>query len=135
MNRPAIIALAIAACAFASHVRAVTLGVHTVSAHEMGGYRIVTPGAYVRGQSGIGAGVLRNSIGRASWHADYTLQTAPGPVRLAVTVGGITGYPHAAVSPVLTPSVLLAERVRLLYLPAKPDEPKSSQALHLAIEF
>jgi hypothetical protein len=116
--------------------RADTLGVNIVTAHDEGGYQRFTPGVYWRSDSGLGAGVLRNSLGRISWHADWTLQTAPlwAGVRLCVTAGYITGYP-VPLQPFVMPSVLLAERHRIIYVPRKPDDPHSAQAVNYAVEF
>lgn len=110
------------------------VGLHLASAHSRGGYEAATVGMYVQ-HDGLTAGVLRNSYGRMSAYAGWTLQTADA--RWAVTVGAVTGYPARRVSLLVAPSVRLplAEgwAARLAYLP-KPPQVGSSAALHLSIE-
>lgn len=131
------------------YARGQTIGLHIATAHDRGGYRSDTPGMYIRLDSGAGLGFVRNSLGAISWHADWTVQTAPlwAGVRLGATAGFITGYdvphmratrqipPGPAVQPFVMPSILLAERHRIIYIPKKPDEPHSAQAVSYAVEF
>lgn len=128
----------------AGAAKAQTIGLNILSLHERGGYRAATPGVYVilpEPVLGLNtAGILRNSIGRTSVQLGRTWTSQPFAVfglpvhDAAVSVGGISGYPHATVSPYIVPSVRIG-KVRAMWLERKPDEPNSSRALHFALEF
>lgn len=111
------------------------VGLHLVSAHSRPGFEAANPGLYLKRDDGLTAGVLRNSYGRTSVYAGWTLETADG--RLALTVGAITGYPARSVSLLVAPSVRmpLAEgwAARVTFLP-KPPKVGSASALHLSVE-
>lgn len=111
------------------------VGLHLASAHSRPGFEAANPGLYLKRDDGLTAGLLRNSYGRASLYAGWTLETTDG--RLAVTVGAITGYPARSVSLLVAPSmhVPLAAGwgARLAVLP-KPPIPGGAAALHLSIE-
>jgi hypothetical protein len=109
------------------------IGLHLLTAHTAGGYEAVTPGIYLRHESGITAGVLRNSLRRPGAYLGYTWSRDVGPVEVAVTVGGIAGYEAAKVMPLFVPSVKLGA-VRLGYLP-KPPKFGGSAGLHLSVEW
>lgn len=49
-----------------------------------------TPGLYVRSDSGLTAGIARNSLRRTSLYLAQTWETESG--RFAITAGAITGY-------------------------------------------
>lgn len=103
-------------------------------------YRSDTVGLYVRhNASGWQAGALRNSLGRLSVYAAYTLQTRDG--MFGIALGGITGYPGEPVRPLVVPSMRLRvpgldqnTAVRLSLLPAKPGSDKHAAGLHLSVE-
>lgn len=113
------------------------LGLHLLTAHVSPGYETFTPGAYVRHESGFTAGAYRNSIGRNSAYAGWTLET--DDKRFAITAGAVTGYDrkceagmctgHAGkIAPLLIPSMKLGP-ARLAVVPYKRP------AVHLAVEW
>jgi hypothetical protein len=119
-------------CATVEDCKAQTVGVSLASAHEAGGYERYTPGIYVRSNSGGEQfGVLRNSIGRWSVHASQVWETSGSSVRWALQAGIITGYPESDIFPLVTGSVLLADRYRLAVIPG----PHERRAVHFALEF
>lgn len=111
------------------------VGLHLVSGHSRPFFEAANPGLYVKRDDGLTAGLLRNSYGRASVYAGWTLETADG--RLAVTVGAITGYPARDVSRWWRPACACrwprAGGARLSVLP-KPPQTGAAAALHLSIE-
>jgi hypothetical protein len=111
------------------------VGAHLASAHVRGGYEAATVGLYARGDDGLTVGALRNSERRLSFYAGRTWQTSDG--RWAITVGAISGYRAAVVSPLVVPSVQLplgtATAVRLSLIP-KPRA-GGSAAAHLSLEW
>ena len=129
------------------------IGVNLLSLHDRPGYESFTPGVYYRAPSGAGGGLLQNSIGRVSLHAEWTVQTDPlwRGLRVGVTAGFITGYnaPYTrcggsqcqtikGAPPVqffVMPSLLFAEHHRIIYIPRKPADEHSAQALSYAFEF
>lgn len=112
------------------------LGVHLATVH-IGGHDLepINPGVYVRTESGLTAGVYRNSYGQISTYAGLTLQTDGG--RFALTAGAVTGYPAAKVMPLLAASVrvpitdTVAARISLL---PKPLKGGTAVGVHLSIE-
>lgn len=114
----------------------IVLGVHLFSLHTAPGLEAANPGLYVRHESGVTAGVFRNSYARTSAYAGYTLETADR--RFALTLGAVTGYPAKPVLPLAVPSVRfgLSDQVaaRVAYLPKPPGRIGRSHALHLSIE-
>lgn len=115
---------------------ACVIGLHLASAHRGGGYEAGTIGLYARAPTGLTFGLLRNSERRLSGYAGWTMETHGRD--MAVTLGVITGYSSAPISPMLVPSVRIALgqgwAVRLAYVP-KPRTPRGSDALHLTIEW
>lgn len=111
------------------------IGLHLLSAHLGGGYEPATVGAYLRRADGLTVGALRNSEGRVSAYAAHTWETADR--RFALSVGAITGYRTAPVSPMVVPSVRMGlgdqAALRLAYVP-KPHTPRGSAAMHLTVE-
>lgn len=59
-------------------------------------YRDSTPGLYLRSDSGLTAGVVRNSYGRTSFYLGQTWTTSDE--RWSLTLGAITGYQYRKVS-------------------------------------
>lgn len=114
-------ALAVAAGAGQAQV----VGLHLHTWHDKAGYREWTPGAYVRLDSGLTVGALRNSFGKPSVYVGWTWGK-----RAAVTVGGITGYDRP-VKPLVVPSVQWGW-VRHTLLP-KADS-KGTTGIHTSIE-
>lgn len=96
-----------------------------------------TVGIYYVGESGLGAGVMKNSECHVGGWAAYTAQTntltiARMPVSAGVTMGAIAGYRMAPVLPLLVPSVKVGI-IRFSYLPRSPGA--QSDGLHISIEF
>ena len=122
---------------FASIAQAQTVGVHTISAHEHGGFSNVDPGLYIRQDSGWTYGAYRNSHRRGSMYFGKTWETPEWhSLSLAVTAGGVTGYPAGAVTPLFVPSVAYhfgKSAIRIGLIP-KPPYQGSSAAVHLMIE-
>lgn len=118
---------------------AAEIGLHLATAHEKGGYNSITPGLYIKSENSFyglnTAGILRNSIGRTSVYLGYTFDYR----NFGLTIGGITGYPHAIISPILIPSWVFSQtgpvNHRLSWLERKPDEPDSSRAIHYSLEW
>jgi hypothetical protein len=110
-------------------------GVHLVSIHERAGFETFTPGLYLRSVSGLTVGLLSNSYGLPSAYAAQTWETADQ--RFALSLGVITGYPSAPVSPLLVPSWRVGAwqglALRVSYIP-KPPRDGASSALHISIE-
>lgn len=90
------LALAIGIASGSCDARADTVGAHLYSLHfnvdrdapESLQPRDVTPGLYWRGDSGLTAGVVRNSYSRPSVYAGYTLERG----RFSLTLAAISGY-------------------------------------------
>lgn len=112
------------------------LGIHLASAHAQPGFEAATVGVYAQDPQGVTLGVLRNSEGRVSVYAAQTWHSADG--RWALTAGGISGYRHAAVSPLLVPSARVplgeSSALRVSLIP-KPPRKGGSSALHLSLEW
>lgn len=118
--------------------RALIVGAHLLTGHigrHAEDFRTVTPGLYVRGaDGGVTLGAFRNSHGQASAYAAWTWQRGA----FAITAGGVTGYPHRRVSPLLIPSVAVrvpgtTSALRLALVP-KPPYHGASGGLHFAWE-
>lgn len=112
------------------------VGLHLLTQHvgpSASEYRTDTPGVYVRCPSGLTAGVLSNSIGRAGAYLAYT--TSVGPIDL--TAGGIAGYRGAAIRPLLTASYSVpltsSSAMRLTLLP-RPRQ-GGAGGLHFSVEW
>ena len=134
--------LALSAC---SDAQADTLGVHTVSWHDRGGYNNANHGLmYRHGATGLTAGTYCNSESRsdrfrdaprcrlstyAGMHWDWTLR--PG-LAVGATAGVLTGYSRASVIPFAIPSVRIGDHVRVLYAPAA--DPKGAAVVSLVLE-
>lgn len=108
---------------------ATTVGIHAVSLHGSRAYETVTPGLYVRTDSGVTLGVLRNSHGRMGTYVAQTWERRGW----ALTVGGITGYERAAVVPLVVPSYRFDSGLRVAVLP-NPWERRGS-AIHFSWEW
>lgn len=93
------------------------IGVNLATAHASGGYRSDTPGVYLRGESGLTGGILRNSQGRMGAHIGQTWSTSILGAPVDLQAGAIIGYTRAPVLPLATASVLLAEHHRLIWIP------------------
>ena len=125
----AICAAAVAAAFWSPGAQAQTVGLNLVTAHATGGFRAWTPGLYARSDSGITAGILRNSEGSWGAHVSQTWRVQPLGVPLDLTAGAITGYRRAPVLPLVTASVLVGQ-TRLVWIPG----PRGG-AVHVAVEF
>lgn len=79
---------------------AVVIGAHLYTPHFGGDgdtpeslrVRDNTPGLYIRTESGLTAGVVRNSLSRTSFYAGQTWTTDNG--RWSLTIGAMTGYQY-----------------------------------------
>ncbi|RZI62321.1 MAG: hypothetical protein EOP37_03185 [Rubrivivax sp.] len=111
------------------------VGAHLASWHIKPGFESATYGVYARSCSGLTTGVLRNSEGGTSAYLAQTWSTADR--RWSVTVGGITGYRSATVSPLVVPSYAMPlsarSALRLSFLPQSTRG--GSAALHVSLEF
>lgn len=123
----------------ASAAQAATVGVHTFSLHDAPGYRTTTPGLYLRTDAGFTAGAMKNSHGRTSIYAAWSISTDESrPISAALTLGAITGYAIAPVVPMAVPSI--AARVgqhTLVRLVAQPryHPQQGANVLHLTLEW
>jgi hypothetical protein len=119
----------------AGSATAQTVGVHTFSVHERSGFNNVNPGMYVRLDNGLTAGFYKNSYTRESGYVAYTVET-DRQLSVAITVGGVTGYPAARVMPLVVPSIAYhfdKSAVRLGIVP-RPPKAGAAAALHLMVE-
>ena len=115
------------------------VGLHLGSAHvghqPVDNLNPVNPGVYVELRSGWTAGAYYNSVRRTSVYAGYQwLGPAWGPVRPAVTLGAITGYPGGPLLAVV-PSAYVdlgGWGARLSYIPKV--QATKVHTLHLALE-
>lgn len=84
----ALVAAALALAASAAGAQ--TVGLHLVSHHFPSESYLhdVNPGVYVRFDNGATLGAYRNSFGRASAYAGWTLEHGP----FALTLGAVSGY-------------------------------------------
>jgi hypothetical protein len=130
--------------------QAQTVGVNLLSLHERGGYNSFTPGVYVLADRPIiglnTAGILRNSLGRASVQLGRTWSSPAFTVLgvpfhdVSLSAGGITGYPGATVQPFAIPSFRISG-LRTMLIPRKPKahdepgQPKASRAVSFSLEF
>ena len=106
-----------------------TVGAHALSIHGSSRYETLTPGLYVRTESGLTAGVLRNSHGRPGAYAGQTWERNGW----ALTVGAIAGYERAKLLPLVVPSYRFDSGLRVSLLP-NPWE-RSGTALHFSWEW
>lgn len=135
---------------------AATFGLHLASVHvpSRDYQRNVNPGLYVRLDSGITAGVYRNTLGRTTVYGGYTFEWGP----FGLTLGAATGYQKHAVPvpcerahyvgctridgvsnavlvPMVAPSVRLPEVAGLTpRLSIIPGLAGSANVLHLSVE-
>ena len=113
------------------------IGSHHFEARESGTWNDRNPGIYVRWDSGLVVGTLRNSERRQSVYVGRVFQSPRwNGLGADLTLGAITGY-RRAVSPLAAASVSVAVTdalaARLSYLPKAA--PKASAAVHLSIEW
>jgi hypothetical protein len=133
-----------------------TVGLHLGSVHlpSYSWQNDVNPGAYIR-IDGWTAGAYYNTYKRPSVYAGYTFVNGP----FSVTVGAVSGYRikqhagacmdgtygttaqpcnegavHGALAPLVVPSVLFFDNVRVSLLPGVPGNKQSYTAVHLSIE-
>jgi hypothetical protein len=119
-----------------------TVGLHLVSHHfpERPGQRNFNPGVYVRTADGWTAGYYRNTLGRNSVYAGYTLEHSfTSYLSVGVTAGAVTGYrlnddgygvAKSALTPMLAPSVKVGP-ARLSFIPGIGV---SASVVHLSVE-
>lgn len=125
-----VVAAISAASVLAARAEAQTLGVNLVTAHTTPGYRVWTPGLYLRSDAGLTAGILRNSEGSWGVHAGKMWHTQAMGLPIDLQAGLITGYKRAPVLPLATASILLGDHHRLIAIPGP-----RCLALHYAYEF
>ena len=80
-------------------LESLVIGLTLLTPHAEAGFRMHTPGVYAIVDDSLVVGQVRNSLGRGSFYAGAKLD---GPLGTDIVVGGITGYPRAAVIPLLT---------------------------------
>lgn len=125
-------------------VGAWVIGLHLLSQHDPAcypthgrceRYNNANSGIYARAPIGLTLGAYRNSYGRPTAYAGWTFETRDR--RFALTVGGATGYPRAALVPLVAPSVRIGLTDTLaLRLAGAPRVGKDSAAIvHLALEW
>lgn len=109
---------------------ALAIGLHIGTYHfdRTRDYNEVNLGAYVECDH-YTAGIYRNSLRKTSAYAGYTFDRVLGPVD--VTVGAVSGYPRAALMPLLVPSVKLGSARLSLLLPIE----KGGGGVHLSWEY
>lgn len=95
----------------------VAIGLHLATAHFSPGYESFNPGVYaVCDAPVVGpvvAGAYRNSEGRGSAYVGKVFALG----QMQIVVGAVTGYQRQPVLPLLVPSLLLWDHVRLSVLP------------------
>lgn len=118
-------------------------------------YETLTPGLYIRHDSGATAGAYRNSYGQMSYYGGWTFQT--DDERFAITIGAVTGYGERKVGesvqgnklirhyhsgggdvlPLVAPSVKfnLTDEVGARFTVLPPTTRKASAVLHFSIEL
>ena len=109
------------------------IGLHLVSMHFPDEYNDRNPGAFVRMDCGIQAGVYYNSEDRMTVYGAYLAETSDGPISLWGAAGLATGY---RASPIV-PTGMVGVRVgpfRLGYMPAIPKA-GNPHLIHLAAEW
>lgn len=120
------------------------VGLHLLSQHapncylEQGHcapYNNSNPGIYFRAPSGLTVGGYTNSYRLPSAYAGWTFETQDR--RFALTVAGVTGYPQAAVRPLVVPSVRLglSERLSLRLAGAPRVDRDTAAVVHLSLEW
>lgn len=116
------------------------VGAHLATAHSQPGFEGVNPGLYVQAGA-VSGGVYRNSHARTSVWAGYSvhsrrLDLGLVGVRAAGTVGAVTGYPRAAVMPMINASLAVdaGGPVAIRFTAIPNPLPKGAHALHVSIE-
>jgi len=121
----------------AGSASAQTVGIHTFSIHEKSGFNNTNPGLYVRHDNGVTYGFFKNSYRRDSAYLAYTVETEEWKnFTLAMTVGGVSGYPAAQVMILAVPSITYhfgQSAVRIGIVP-RPPRTGAASALHLMFE-
>lgn len=110
-----------------AEVPAFRFGVHALSFHTAKGYETITPGLYAIHSSGAAAGFYRNSEGKPSAYAGWSLERG----QWNVLIGAVTGYKRAKVLPMLAPGYRFASGMRVSVIP----NPFGASALHLSADF
>jgi len=89
------------------------IGLHVATAHFSPGYEAFNPGIYAVCDAPlvgpVVGGVYRNSEGRGSVYVGKVFEVW----RVQLVVGAVTGYEQQTVLPMVVPSVLLWEHLRL----------------------
>lgn len=131
------------ALAVAQSLKPDAIGLHVGTWHSAPGFNNVNPGLFAQ-WGGITAGIYHNSERATSVYAGYTWETrgiTALDLRLAATLGLVTGYQRAKVQPLLLPTASMRllthakgkqARLQLTYVP--PIE-KRVHALHVSIKW
>lgn len=107
-----------------------TLGVHLYTQHFNQGYNNYNPGAYVVHKN-IVAGAYYNSEKAWSAYGGYVFKEVfNSPID--VTVGLVTGYKDYKVLPLISPSILVFDHLRLSLV---PNIRKDGWGVHFSLEF
>lgn len=139
-------------------IASLVIGVHLASVHfpQEPYQNNNNPGWYVKTQSGLTLGTYRNTINRDSFYLGQTFSHEP----FSLTLGIISGYQKkeyegkctngyvskpgqpcyigntpGAIAPLIVPSVLLWDTMRLSLIPGLPGVKNSHNALHLSLEY
>lgn len=120
----------------------VAMGIHLGSAH-IDPYPTApklydqNPGVYIQFSNNVVMGAFQNSLRKPSAYLGYELQLIQYKAfELSVIGGGITGYPQAAVVPLIMPTIRLAidkhTGIRMGYLPK--IQATQAHVLHFMVE-
>lgn len=139
-------------------IASLVIGVHLASVHfpQESYQNNINPGWYVKTDSGVTLGVYKNTIRRTSFYLAQTFSHEPFSLTLGVISGyqkktymgtcydGNIGTPSdpcsmgnspGAIAPLIVPSVLFWETMRLSLIPGIPGVKNSHNALHLSLEY
>lgn len=119
-----------------------TIGLHIGSKHSAPGFNDANPGIYARwadaNGSGFALGTYYNSERAQSVWAGYSFSRRMNtlPISAAITVGAVSGYKAAKITPLIVPSVAVhygSSAARLTFIPKV--EKAGAAALHLSLEY
>jgi len=110
----------------------VAIGLHLATAHFSPGYENFNPGIYAVCDAPyvgpMAGGIYRNSEGRGSAYLGKVFQVW----KVQIILGAVTGYEAQPVLPLIVPSVLLWDHVRLSLIPPYKE---SKGGVNFAWEF
>lgn len=119
---------------------AITLGLHLVSAHlpDDGHRQNINPGIYIMAENGLTAGILRNSVNRATAYVGGSKEWGRFSVMAGVQFYQSPGYSQelritksSQFLPIVAGSVSLPAGLRLSFLPGGCG---MASVVHLSVE-